>query len=247
MLESVCVFVWGYKRIKACSQPSVQNGPFLTATSVCASGWLDINSRVQVCENSDIFFSVQNCQEALHLTPHPPVWPEKRPRYPQLWRPLLSGHWCHPLIQLLSQRPYTVPQQQQKNFQWLDRKHDNILWQSFLSQEYFILVISKLLFEIFFPWEELSSGENTAYYIWKVTFKMLLSASTFKIWIIVCIEKFIFRIRYHITSNYLSANSDQQSFKSPYQSKACVVSISSLASLQSRIIYTSSWTKPPCK
>lgn len=91
MLECVCVFVWEYKRIKACSQPRVQTGPFLTIPSVYLIGWWGINSPAVLLyvycvsvglredmspKKSQIFLPVQHCQEP----PRPlQLWPEKPP------------------------------------------------------------------------------------------------------------------------------------------------------------------------
>lgn len=103
--KCVCVlqFVWDYKRIKACSQPRVQTGPFLIVPSVCPIGWWGINlplccymclcQTVWAClsKNSNISFLISSCQEPTSLPP-PNSGLKNLPRYLQLWH-LLLFYW----------------------------------------------------------------------------------------------------------------------------------------------------------
>ena len=86
---SLRVFVWEYKRIKACSQPRVQTGPFLTIPSGYPIGWWGINlplccymctpsllDCVITCLQKVKFSSVfNNAKNPLPLQ----LWPEKPP------------------------------------------------------------------------------------------------------------------------------------------------------------------------
>lgn len=81
---SLCVFVWHYKRIKACSQPRVQTGPFLIVPSVCPIGWWGINLPLccymclcqtvwaRLSKNSNIFFPYFKLP-GTHLPPSLPL------------------------------------------------------------------------------------------------------------------------------------------------------------------------------
>ena len=88
---SLRVFAWDCKRIKACSQPRVQTGPFLIVPSVRPIGWWGINLPLcrymclcqtvwaRLSKNSNISFLIPSCQEppslplslphSIHLTP----------------------------------------------------------------------------------------------------------------------------------------------------------------------------------